>query len=280
MSAVYGLEGKVALVTGAGGERGFGRAIANRLAREGADVAVNDVESNPYGGAGGWGGLEAVAGEIATAGRGALALVGDIANAADVERMTRETIERFGRLDVLVCNAGSRPGPDRVPLVDLTEEAFDDVQRVNVRGTFLCARAAARHMIERGGGGKIIIIASTAGKRGMPRYAAYAASKFALVGFTQSVAHELGPHKVNVNAICPGLAETERVAFIADAVRDAGETGEAHLRRMVAERVAANPMRRITETEDVARMAAFLASSESDYLTGLAVSVSGGDVMH
>ena len=173
MSAVYGLEGKVALVTGAGGERGFGRAIANRLAREGADVAVNDVESNPYGDAGGWGGLEAVAGEIAAAGREALALVGDVANADDVDRMTRETIERFGRLDVLVCNAGSRPGPDHVPLVDLTEEAFDEVQRVNVRGTFLCARAAARHMIERGGGGKIIIIASTAGKRGMPRYAAY-----------------------------------------------------------------------------------------------------------
>ncbi len=280
MSAVYGLEGKVALVTGAGGERGFGRAIANRLAREGAGVAVNDVEPNPYGGAGGWGGLEAVAGEIAAAGREALALVGDVANADDVERMTRETIARFGRLDVLVCNAGSRPGPDRVPLVDLAEEAFDEVQRVNVRGTFLCARAAARHMIERGGGGKIIIIASTAGKRGMPRYAAYAASKFALVGFTQSVAHELGPHKVNVNAICPGLAETERVAFIADAVRDASETDEAHLRRMVAERAAANPMGRITETEDVARMAAFLASSESDYLTGLAVSVSGGDVMH
>lgn len=280
MSAVYGLQGKVALVTGAGGERGFGRAIANRLAREGADVAVNDVAPNPYGGgAGGWGGIEAVAGEIAAAGRGALALVGDVANAADVDRMTRETIARFGRLDILVCNAGSRPGPDRVPLVDLAEEAFDEVQRVNVRGTFLCARAAARHMIERGGG-KIIIIASTAGKRGMPRYAAYTASKFALVGFTQSVAHELGPHGVNVNAICPGLAETERAAFIADAVRPASETGEAHLRRMVAERAAANPMGRIAETDDVARMAAFLASSESDYLTGLAVSVSGGDVMH
>ena len=277
---MYDLKGKVALVTGAGGERGFGRAIANRLALEGADVAVNDVALNPYGGDGGWGGLEAVAGEIAAAGRGSLALVGDVSNAADVDRMTRETLDRFGRIDILVNNAGSRPGPDRVPIVDLTEEAFDEVQRVNVRGTFLCARAVARHIIGRGGGGKIIIIASTAGKRGMPRYAAYAASKFALVGFTQSVAHELGPHGVNVNAICPGLAETERAAFIADAVRSAGETGEEHLRRMVAERAQANPMGRIAETEDVARMAAFLASSESDYLTGLAVSVSGGDVMH
>ena len=277
---MYGLDGKVALVTGAGGERGFGRAIANRLAREGADVAVNDVALNPYGGAGGWGGLEAVAGEIAAAGRGALALVGDVSNAEDVDRMTRETLDRFGRIDILVNNAGSRPGPDRVPLVDLTEEAFDEVQRVNVRGTFLCTRAVARHIIERGGGGKIIVIASTAGKRGLPRYAAYTASKFALVGFTQSVAHELGPHGVNVNAICPGLAETERAAFIADAVRPMSETGEEHLRRMVAARAEANPMGRIAETDDVARMAAFLASSESDYLTGLAVSVSGGDVMH
>ena len=169
---MYDLRGKVALVTGAGGERGFGRAIANRLAREGADVAVNDVALNPYGAAGGWGGLEAVAGEIAAAGRGSLALVSDVSNAGDVDRMTRETLDRFGRIDVLVNNAGSRPGPDRVPLVDLTEEAFDEVQRVNVRGTFLCSRAVARHIIERGGGGKIIIIASTAGKRGLPRYAA------------------------------------------------------------------------------------------------------------
>ena len=277
---MYDLMGKVALVTGAGGERGFGRAIANRLAREGADVAVNDVALNPYGNAGGWQGLESVAAEIAAAGRGSLALVGDVSDSASVERMVQDTLERFGRIDILVNNAGSRPGPDRVPLVDLTEEAFDEVQRVNVPGTFLCTRAVARHMIERGGEGKIIIIASTAGKRGMPLYAAYTASKFALVGFTQSVAHELGPHGVNVNAICPGLAETERAAFIADAIRPPGTTAEEQLRGMVTDRTRANPLGRITETEDIARMAAFLASAESDYLTGLAVSVSGGDVMY
>ncbi|MXW30110.1 MAG: SDR family oxidoreductase, partial [Chloroflexi bacterium] len=121
---------------------------------------------------------------------------------------------------------------------------------------------------------------STAGKRGMPRYAAYTASKFALVGFTQSVAHELGPHGVNVNAICPGLAETERAAFIADAIKPSGTTAEQQLRGMVADRTRANPLGRITETEDIAKMAAFLSSAESDYLTGLAVSVSGGDVMY
>ena len=277
---MYDLTGKVAMVTGAGGERGFGRAIANRLADEGADVVVNDVALNPYGDAGGWHGLEAVASEIAEKGRGSLAVVGDVSDSAQVDRMVADAIERFGRIDILVNNAGSRPGPDRVPLIELTEEAFDEVQRVNVRGTFLCTRAVARHMVERGGGGKIIIIASTAGKRGMPRYAAYTASKFALVGFTQSVAHELGPHGVNVNAICPGLAETERVIHIADAVRPSGKSADEQLRDMVRERSAANPMGRITETRDIARMAAFLASSESDYMTGLAVSVSGGDVMY
>ena len=277
---MYDLTGKVALVTGAGGERGFGRAIANRLAREGADVAINDVALNPYGSAGGWQGLESVAAEIAETGRSSLALVGDVSYSMSVERMVQETLERFGRIDILVNNAGSRPGPDRVPLVELTEEAFDEVQRVNVRGTFLCTRAVARHMIERGGGGKIVTIASTAGKRGMPRYAAYTASKFALVGFTQSVAHELGPHGVNVNAICPGLAETERAAYIADAIKPSGTTAEEQLRGMVSDRTRANPLGRITETEDIAKMAAFLSSGESDYITGLAVSVSGGDVMY
>ncbi len=277
---MYDLTGKVALVTGAGGERGFGRAIANRLAREGADVAVNDVALNPYGSAGGWQGLESVAAEIATEGRNPLILVGDISDSASVERMVQETLERFGRIDILVNNAGSRPGPDRVPLVELTEEAFDEVQRVNVRGTFLCTRAVARHMIERGGGGKIIIISSLAGKRGVPRFAAYTASKFALVGFTQSVAHELAPYGVNVNAVCPGLAETERAVLEAEVMRPSGMTSDEQLRQRAAVRARANPLGRITETEDIARMAAFLSSAESDYVTGLAVSVSGGDVMY
>ena len=281
---MYDLSGKVALVTGAGGEHGFGRAIATRLAHEGADVAVNDVAANPYGvgggaGPGGWGGLDAVVREIEDAGRGALAALADVSDAAQVEGMVTQVLERFGRIDILVCNAGSRPGRDRVPVVELSEEAFDEVQRVNVKGTFLCSRAVARHMLERGGGGKIIVISSTAGKRGQALYAAYSASKFALVGFTQALAQELGPAGVNVNAICPGLAETERALQIAEAVRPEGTSAGEQLARMVSDRSAATPLGRITEAGDVASMAAFLASSESDFLTGLALSVSGGDVM-
>lgn len=275
---MYDLSGKVALITGAGGEHGFGRAIANRLAAEGAAVAVSDLSSVPYGG--GWAGLGALTAEIEGNGGQALKVLADVTDAEQVDAMVHAVIERFGRLDILVANAGSRPGPDRVPVVDLTEEAFDEVQRVNVKGTFLCCRAAARHMLARGDGGKIVVISSTAGKRGVARYAAYTASKFALVGFTQSLANELGPSGINVNAICPGLAETERVIHIADALRQEGETAEDQLADMVRRRAEANPMRRITETRDIANMAAFLASAESDYVTGLAVSVSGGDVMH
>ena len=277
---MYDLSGKVALVTGAGGERGFGRAIATRLAREGADVAVNDVASNPYGaGAAGWGGLDAVAREIEDAGHGALAVVADVSDSAQVDGMVAQVLDRFGRIDILVNNAGSRPGRDRVPVIELSEEAFDEVQRVNVKGTFLCSRAVARHMVERGGGGKIIVISSIAGKRGLAWYAAYSASKFALIGFTQALAHELGPAGVNVNAICPGLAETERALHIAEAVRPEGTSAEEQLARMVLDRRATNPLGRITEAGDVANVAAFLASGESDFLTGLAVTVAGGDVM-
>ena len=175
--------------------------------------------------------------------------------------------------------AGSRPGPDRVPVVELSEEAFDEVLRVNVKGTFLTCRAVARHMIERGGGGKIVIISSTAGKRGLPRYAAYTASKFALVGFTQSFAHEMGPYGVTVNAICPGLALTERALHLASGLAGEGQSAEEHLAMMVRQRSSSNPLGRVTETKDIANMAAFLASRESDYVTGLAISVSGGDVM-
>ncbi|MBD85215.1 MAG: hypothetical protein CL743_01660 [Chloroflexi bacterium] len=278
---MYDLSGKVALVTGAGGEHGFGRAIANRLAKEGADVAVNDVSINPYSTkANSWSGLEDVVTEIKAKGKNSIALVGDVSDSAQVDAMVQETIDHFGKIDILINNAGSRPGPDRVLLVDLTEEAFDEVQRINVKGTFLCTRAVARHMVQRQGPGKIVNISSTAGKRGLPRYAAYTASKFALVGFTQSVAHELGEYKINVNAICPGLAETERVIHIANAVKPEGTDTDLHLRKMIEQRATVNPLGRITETEDIAKMAAFLCSEEANYLTGLALSVSGGDVMY
>ena len=134
-------------------------------------------------------------------------------------------------------------------------------------------------MIERGGGGKIIIISSGAGKRGRARFAAYCSSKFALIGFTQSLAQELGPHNINVNAICPGLVDTERTDFIAAALAPEGESAEEHRAMMIRERSTTIPMGRVAVGDDIARTAVFLASSEADYMTGLSISVSGGSDM-
>ncbi len=282
---MYNLTGKVAVVTGAGGRHGIGRAIATRLAREGADVVVTDIPESVTAiraedRADGWEGLSSVVSEIEAEGRQALGIFSDVSDSAQVDDMIKQALDRFGKIDILVNNAGSRPGRDRVLVVDLEEDAFDEVMRVNVRGTYLCSRAVARHMVARGGGGKIIIISSGAGKRGIARYAVYCASKFALVGFTQALAQEMAAHKVNVNAICPGLVDTERVDFIAAALAAEGESAEEHRALMVQERSTRVPMGRIAQGGDIANMAAFLSSAESDYVTGLSISVSGGSEMN
>jgi NAD(P)-dependent dehydrogenase (short-subunit alcohol dehydrogenase family) len=282
---MYDLGGKVAIVTGAGGRHGIGRAIATRLAQEGADVVVTDIERSveairPEDRHAGWQGLSSVVSEIEALGRQSLGLFSDVSDSVQVERMVGQTLQRFGHIDILVNNAGSRPGRDRVPVVELEEDAFDEVMRVNVRGTYLCSRAVARHLIGRGGPGKIIIISSGAGKRGIARYAAYCASKFALVGFTQALAQELAPHHINVNAICPGLVDTERVDFIAAALTPQGQSAEEYRAMMIRERDARVPLGRVAQGDDIARMAAFLASNEADYLTGLSISVSGGAEMN
>ncbi len=282
---MYDLSGKVAVVTGAGGRHGIGRAIATRLAQEGADVVVTDIPQSldairPEDRQEGWEGLPSVVREIEAAGRQSLGLFSDVSDSAQVDQMVGQVLERFGQIDILVNNAGSRPGRDRVPVVELEEDAFDEVMRVNVRGTYLCSRAVARHMVARNQGGKIIIISSGAGKRGIARYAVYCASKFALVGFTQALAQEMAPHRVNVNAICPGLVDTERVDFIAAALAGEGQSAEEHRALMVRERSTRVPMGRIAQGDDIAKMAAFLSSGESDYMTGLSISVSGGSEMN
>jgi NAD(P)-dependent dehydrogenase (short-subunit alcohol dehydrogenase family) len=277
---MHTLSGKVALVTGAGGEHGIGRAIAARFAREGADVVVNDHVECPYADRGsGWNGLADVVREIEGLGRRGGRVVADITDRGQVERMVGQVIERFGGLDILVNNAGSRPGRDRVPVVELDEEVWDYVQRVNAKGTFLCSQAAARAMIEAKRGGKIINMSSASGKVGSARFAAYCASKFAVIGFTQALAQELAPHRITVNAICPALVDTERVDFIADALAPPSVSASEFRVQHVRQSSAATPLGRIAHPSDVANVAAFLASSESDFLTGLAIAVSGGTVM-
>ena len=282
---MYDLNGKVAIVTGAGGKNGIGRAIATRLASEGADVVVTDISQSvdairDVDMRDGWEGLPSVVKEIEDMGRRSLGLFSDVSDGDQVDEMLKSVLAQFGKVDILVNNAGSRPGKDRVPVIELEEEAFDEVMRVNVRGTYLCSRALARHMVERGDGGKIISISSGAGKKGIAKYAAYCASKFAIVGFTQALAQELASDNINVNAICPGLVDTERVDFIAAALAPEGESSEEHRAMMIRERNIRVPMGRVAVGEDIANMAAFLASDQSDYVTGLSISVSGGSEMN
>jgi NAD(P)-dependent dehydrogenase (short-subunit alcohol dehydrogenase family) len=279
---MYDLDGKVAIVTGAGGKRGIGRAIATRLASEGADVVVTDIVRPPLqqDEADGWKGLDSVVAEIETLGRRALGLFSDVADSGQVREMVERTLSAFGKIDILVCNAGSQPGGDRKLLVDTEEADFDLVQRVNVKGTFLCCKEVCRHMVERGGPGKIVIMSSRAGKQGTARYSSYCASKFALIGITQSLALEMAPHRVNVNAICPGLVDTERVYYIADAVRPEDVSAEDYRQVMLEERARVTPLGRAAMADDIANTAAFLCSAESDYLTGLSISVSGGNGMN
>ncbi len=274
---MYDLSGEIAMATGAAGRRGICRAIATRLASESANVAVSDM--SPQIGtiraderAVGCGGLESVAFEIEDMGRESLALFADVSDSAQVDDLVGRTLAKFGRIDILVNNAASRPGRRRVPIVGLEEESFDEVMRVNVRGTYLVSLAVARHMTVRGAGGKIINMSSVMGKRGVALFATYSASKFAIISFTQ----EMAQHRVNVNEICPRLVDTERVDFASSAQAPEGMSTEERRAMLVAESAIRTPMGHIAQTDDIARMAAILGSSEENYITGLSISVSGG----
>lgn len=275
---MYNLNGKVALVTGCGGQHGIGRAIALKLAQNGANVVINDIVPQRLDSSK-WAGLPDLAREIEALGRQSLSVVADISQADQVDDMVQQTLQKFGQIDILVNNAGALAGRDRVPVVELEEDAWDHIQNVNIKGTFLCCRAAARAMIERDAGGKIINMSSTAGKRGVARYAAYCSSKFAVRGFTQCLALELAPHQINVNAICPDLIQTERVADMAAALAPPGVSAEEQLQLMIEEANSTVPLGRVGQATDVAQTAAFLASAESDYLTGLSITIAGGSLM-
>ena len=271
---MFNRKDKVALVTGASGERGLGRAIALKFAEQGASLVVSDLFNNE---SDTWGGLAAVVEEITSIGQEAISRTADVTDSSAVDGLVEAAIARFGRVDILVNNAGAPAGPDRVPVVDLPEDVFDQIMAVNVRGTFLMSRAVARHMTERPGGGKIINMSSLSGLRGKGKFAAYCASKFAIIGFTQSLAHELGQHGVNVNAICPGLIDNDRVYDMATALRPDDVSVEEFHDYMVERGSSSNPMGRLGTPDDVASAALWLASDESSYVSGESIRVTGGD---
>jgi NAD(P)-dependent dehydrogenase (short-subunit alcohol dehydrogenase family) len=275
-------DGKVVMITGCGRAKGMGRAISLAFARGGADLVVTDVATGGTRNENeegleeirlGWKGLESLAGEIQALGRSVLTVVGDVSRAPDAERFVAEALARFGHVDVLVNNAAAPHGADRRLLWEVPEEAWDRVIDVNLKGTFLMCRAVIPHMLSRGSG-RIINMASVSGKRGTSRRGAYTASKFGVIGLTQTLAQELGAHHVTVNAICPGSVDTSR--------RESTSRREKALaeRDPGAPVLTLPPSGRIAQPDDIARLAVFLASDRSDHITGQAWNVDGGSVMH
>jgi 2-hydroxycyclohexanecarboxyl-CoA dehydrogenase len=243
------LAGKIALVTG--GASGIGRAVCLRLARDGADVALLDVDA-----AGG----EAVAREVRALGRRALALVADVTSAAAVTAAVERAHGDLGRIAILVNDAGIA---EFVPVVEMTEAQWDRMIAVHMKGTFLCTRAILPDMID-AGWGRVVCLASVAGLRGGPALAHYAAAKAGIVGFVKAVAQEVGPRGVTVNAVAPGLVDTPLL-------RKSG-VPEAIFRYAVEQ----TPARRIGLPEDVAAACAYLVSEEASFVTGQVLSPNGG----
>ena len=277
---------RVAIVTGASGMRGIGRAIALRFAREGLDVALVDIKRDPsqipeQELAAGWRGVESVQDEIAAVGRHAISIYADITDPAQVNHACERTITALGSIDVLVNNARAGIGRDRVPVVELELAEWDRVMTVNTRGTFLFSQAVARHLVARGGPGHIINMSSLSGKRGLAGHAAYSASKFAINGLTQVLARELGPYQITVNALCPGWVDTGRFSLGEKlAAENAGVSVDETRKAALEKQAQVNALGRIAVAEDVAGMAAFLISPDARHITGQAINVDGGECFH
>jgi NAD(P)-dependent dehydrogenase (short-subunit alcohol dehydrogenase family) len=276
------LEGKVAFVTGAASRRGMGREVALRLAREGADVVVNDKFRAPkssWPGDENWQGLDDVVKEIEAIGRKSLAVVGGVENSVEAEAAVSAALFKFGKIDILVNCAGIR-GTVGVPVAEGDEAEWRQLFEVNSIGPFVISRAVARDMIKRNEGGKIVHIASAAGRQGAPGSAAYAASKWAVIGLVESLALELAPYKINVNAINPGFFATN--LRDATAERDSAKAGKTVKEyredeyKMLSKMV---PLGRMGTTEDIAKLIFFLVSPESDYMTGQDINITGGLLM-
>jgi len=253
------LSDKIALVTGAG--QGIGKACALTIATQGADVAVVDINGQT---------AEQTASEVIALGRKGLALQADVGDVSAIDRMVRQTLDTFGRIDMLVNNAGVTR---RAYIMDLTEEDWDRIHRVNAKGVFFCLQRVAREMIPRREG-RIVNIASIAGKgyEGTSN-AAYAASKGAVISLTKTAAQQLAQHNINVNAVCPGVTNTAlSQASLEMRAQQEGVSVEEIQRR----RAETIPLRRANEPEDIAAMVAFLGSAGARNITGQSFNVDGG----
>ena len=244
------LKGKVALVTGAA--QGIGKSVALLLARNGADIVVSDINLEK---------AEETAKEIESIGPKTIAVKVDVANFKDVEQMVEAILKKFGKIDILINNAGITR--DKL-ILRMTEEDWDTVLNVNLKGTFNCMKAVTRHMSKQRSG-KIVSIASVVGEMGNAGQANYSASKAGVIGLTKTIAKEFAQRGINVNAIAPGYIETPMTEALPEKVKE-------ELKRLI-------PMERLGKPEDVAEAVLFLVSEESNYMTGQVLNVNGGIYM-
>jgi acetoin reductase-like protein len=252
----------VAIVTGAG--RGIGRAIGHALSKEGASVVICDADGAS---------AERTAVEVRNNGGKAIATKTNVVSNSDLGQMISSTVKAFGRVDILVNCAGVH-GIARFE--DITEQEWDRIMDVNVKGVFLCSQNVVRQMLTQGRGGKIVNIASISGKAAWPRIAHYTTSKHAVIGLTRSMAIDLAPYRINVNAVCPGDVVTDMQKEI---LKEAAEFSGKTVEEVRQEFIKKIPLGRLEQPEDVAKLVVFLCSEDADYMTGQAINLDGGEMV-
>ena len=260
-------EGKVVVITGAG--KGIGKIAAEKFAAEGASVVVASRTAAE---------IERAAAEIRGAGGAAIAIPTDISEAESVQAMIERVITEFGHIDVLINNAAmpGRPGRSELHLWEMELDDWDFVYGINVRGTMMCSKYALPHMIERGKGGNIIVVSSTAGRRGMAKRTHYCSSKAALFGFTQALAWDCGPHNIRVNCVVPGATMTELIVNMFN--RHAKEQGLPY-DEIVRQSAVGSPQGKIAEPGEVADLMLYLASERASAINGQTIDPNYGTFM-
>jgi 3-oxoacyl-[acyl-carrier protein] reductase len=270
--ALTGLEGKTAIVTGAGRMKSIGRPIAVELARAGCDLVLTGTGRSPdrypeYEKEAGWRDIESVADEVRQEGRRAMTVVTDVSDEGAVERLATDVLATFGRVDIVVNNAGAARGEDRRPVVDLDAGDWRTVIDVNLTGTFLMSKVFGRHLMDGARGGCIVNISSIAGKKFSAETSAYAASKAGIQALTACMAREVGKYDIRVNAVCPGLVDTSRM----------DDLGRGEGWKQIVD--ALIPLGRAGTGADIAATVVYLCSDQGSWVTGQSWNVDGGAVV-
>ncbi len=278
MSNTHGLSGKVALITGAARHRGIGRAIALRLAEDGADIVICGrprlPESYPaHEQEIGWRGVDSLAQEIEAMGKQALALECDVTHKDQVVAMIETIKSRFGRLDIIVNNAGVPSDAGASPILDTDEDVWYQTMDVNVNGVFLVSKYGGRLIRDSGNGGAIVMIASLAGRVGLQDYGAYCASKFGVIGFTQQLALELAKTGIRVNCVSPGSHDTDMMDGTIARATELYQLPDGAFKQQLEEFI---PMGRQGKVSELASVVSFMCSQDASYVTGQTINVDGG----